>query len=345
VFEGGGVKGIAFAGAVAAAEKDAGVREWVNLAGTSAGAICAALLVVGYDAAGLQRILDQAEYPKFADYGFGGMWLGGVFNGIFRMRGLAAGKYFEEWLSEQIAASPHAKALGKTELTFGDIKRLDLPPRAEVPEVSDATYARAIYRLHVIGSDVTSGQMVILPDDLPNYTDPQGAALEKDSFPLVQAVRMSMSFPFLFKPVALHKGNKPYWVVDGGLLSNFPIWLFDAPNPKRPTWGFRLHGGTSPTESLPYRKVPRPFWEMPLLKAMFQSATEAWDRQELQGAVDTRTVSIPTHNISTTDFGLSKTDAANLYTWGNEAGDQFFNDPQQQAYIQRFRQNAPLVTY
>ena len=38
VFEGGGVKGIAFAGAIASAEQDAGVREWVNLAGTSAAA-------------------------------------------------------------------------------------------------------------------------------------------------------------------------------------------------------------------------------------------------------------------------------------------------------------------
>jgi Patatin-like phospholipase len=44
VFEGGGVKGIAFAGAIAAAERDAGVHEWVNVAGTSAGSIVAALL-------------------------------------------------------------------------------------------------------------------------------------------------------------------------------------------------------------------------------------------------------------------------------------------------------------
>ena len=44
VFEGGGVKGIAFAGAIAAAERDAGVKEWVNLAGTSAGSIVSALL-------------------------------------------------------------------------------------------------------------------------------------------------------------------------------------------------------------------------------------------------------------------------------------------------------------
>ena len=91
VFEGGGVKGIAFAGAIAAAEKDGGVEEWVNIAGTSAGAIVAALLAVGYDAAGLQRILNDAKYPKFADCGIGGKWGGGLFNAVARMRGLAPG--------------------------------------------------------------------------------------------------------------------------------------------------------------------------------------------------------------------------------------------------------------
>ncbi len=54
---------------------------------------------------------------------------------------------------------------------------------------------------------------------------------------------MSMSYPFLFRPVELYQGGQPHYVVDGGLLSNFPIWLFDSPNPKRPTWGFRLHPG------------------------------------------------------------------------------------------------------
>lgn len=89
VFEGGGVKGIAFAGAIAAAERDAGVKEWVNVAGTSAGAIVAALLVVGYDAAGLQRILSEAKYARFADTGAGGKWIGGLGKVVFRLRGMA----------------------------------------------------------------------------------------------------------------------------------------------------------------------------------------------------------------------------------------------------------------
>ena len=46
VFEGGGVKGIAFVGALEAAA-EVGITRWVNVAGTSAGAIVAALIAVG----------------------------------------------------------------------------------------------------------------------------------------------------------------------------------------------------------------------------------------------------------------------------------------------------------
>jgi NTE family protein len=336
VFEGGGVKGIAFAGAIAAAERDAGVEEWVNLAGTSAGSIVSALLVAGYDAAGLQKILAAARYPRFADCGFGGPWVGGLYSAVFRRRGLAPGAYFKEWLSEQLAASPLALELGKTELTFADVRRRDLPPRSELPDITDEGYERAKYRLHVIASDVTSGRMAILPDDLPRYEDEHGKPFDKDSFPIVDAVRMSMSYPFLFAPVTLHQGGRPYYMVDGGLLSNFPIWMFDSPNPRRPTWGFRLHGGTSVDEALPYRKVPRPFWEVPLLKAMFSAATEAWDREQLEHVVSARTVSIPTHQVKTTNFNLSQAEAADLYTWGHTAAHAFFTDAAQQAYMNGF---------
>jgi NTE family protein len=336
VFEGGGVKGIAFAGAIASAEQDAGVEEWVNLAGTSAGSIVAALLAVGYRAADLQQILHEAEYPRFADCGPGGKWVGGLGNALFRLRGLAPGRYFGEWMSERLARSPLAKELGRSDLTFADLRRRDLPPRSELPDISDEKYERATYRLHVIGSDVTTGRMIILPDDLPGYEDETGKPFDKDAFPVVEAVRMSMSFPFLFTPVVLHRERKPVYVVDGGLLSNFPIWLFDSPNPRRPTWGFRLHPGSSVEEGLPYRRIPRPFWEVPLLKAMFSAATEAWDREQMEQVVSARTVSIPTHQIATTDFGLTRGEADDLYHWGEQAAHAFFTNPDQQAYLNSF---------
>ena len=133
VFEGGGVKGIAFAGAIAAAEQDGGVEEWVNLAGTSAGSIVAGAarrrLRLRRPAADPQR----REVPEVRRLRPGGKWAGGLFNAVVRMRGLAPGKYFHQWMSEQLAASPLAKELGKTELTFADVKRRDLPAALRGP--------------------------------------------------------------------------------------------------------------------------------------------------------------------------------------------------------------------
>src|SRR5207247_2100740 len=100
VFEGGGVKGIAFAGALAAAEDVLGIREWVNVAGTSAGAIAAALVAAGFTPEHLHRAL-ATDYKKFADSGPGGTWISGPLNVLTR-RGLARGDHFREWLGKQL---------------------------------------------------------------------------------------------------------------------------------------------------------------------------------------------------------------------------------------------------
>ncbi len=61
VFEGGGVKGIALVGAVSVVE-EAGYS-FVNLAGTSAGAIVATLLAAGYTAGELKTVLMTSISP------------------------------------------------------------------------------------------------------------------------------------------------------------------------------------------------------------------------------------------------------------------------------------------
>ena len=55
---------------------------------------------------------------------------------------------------------------------------------------------------------------------------------------------------------------------------------------------------------------------MPLLKAMFSAATEAWDREHLEQVVSARTVSIPTHDVKTTNFDLTAAEADGLYELG-----------------------------
>lgn len=82
---------------------------------------------------------------------------------------------------------------------------------------------------------------------------PQGKDL-----PVICAVRMSLSFPVLFKAVPIlvidHEFSSVIkalggtakrrmvhaWLTDGGLSSNFPIHLFDSPLPTRPTFAISL---------------------------------------------------------------------------------------------------------
>jgi NTE family protein len=331
VFEGGGVKGIAFAGALAAAEAELGIREWVNVAGTSAGAIAACLVAAGYGAEALREILRDADYQRFADYGAGGRLIGAPLNAL-RLRGIARGEYFKEWLRDRLAESP----LKKRDPTFADLERADIPAEAS-PQHREAVR----YRLRVIASDVSEGRMLVLPQDIEGYRDRDGTELRPDELKVVDAVRMSMSFPFFFNPVTLRKRSgdrlREHLIVDGGLLSNFPVWLFDGKPIHRPTFGFRLHPGKGP-EVPYYAPVPKPLWEVPLVKALLHAATAAWD-ERMQLATKVRTVRIPTFEIATLDFGLSVADAERLYESGRAAATEFFRT--ETRYIDQYGQTAP----
>jgi len=312
VFEGGGVKGIAFVGALEAAE-ESGIARWVNVAGTSAGAIIASLLAVGESPSRLRGILEKMNSATFADYGWGGKYIGGARNAL-RGRGLCPGKAFTDWLAERFSESP----MGKPDPTFADVQR-ELPAG-----LTDEERARARYRLRVIASDVTEGRMLVLPDDVEDYENEQGQQLKADALPIARAVRMSMSFPYFFEPVTLYRDGQPHLIVDGGVLSNFPVFLFDGDKPplRRWTFGFRLFSGALP-EHPPYRRVPRPLWQLPLAKAIFFSATEAWDRK-LSKASAVRTISIPTGDVPTLKFTLTDDERDALRTSGHSAAERFF---------------------
>ena len=67
-------------------------------------------------------------------------------------------------------------------------------------------------------SDITESRILVVPSGLAHY------GIDLDAFEVAHAVRMSMSIPFFFEPV-VHAGHH---FVDGGMLSNFPVWLFAA---------------------------------------------------------------------------------------------------------------------
>ncbi|HEX6989647.1 MAG TPA: patatin-like phospholipase family protein, partial [Bacillota bacterium] len=177
VLEGGGVKGIGLVGALIEAEAR-GYR-WVNLAGTSAGAIVAALVAAGYRAAELAAILEHLDYRRFArPSGLGRVPLIGLpLNLVFRL-GLYSGDALETWVADLLAA--------RGVRVFGDLV---------IPEFAGDPRYR--YRLQVVATDLTRRRRLVLPRDARHY------GLDPDAGPVARAVRMSAGVPFFFEPVIL----------------------------------------------------------------------------------------------------------------------------------------------
>ena len=100
IFEGSGMKAVAFVGALQAAD-EAGIEKWVNVAGTSAGSIVATLLAAGYEPKQMREILLEADYRSFARIG-----LLGRFVNLITKRGLSRRTPIRNWLSDLLRNSP-----------------------------------------------------------------------------------------------------------------------------------------------------------------------------------------------------------------------------------------------
>ena len=163
-------------------------------------------------------MMRTVDYGRFQDEGFIDH-LGLVGKGLSLLfeKGIYEGRYLHAWLDGLLTN------LGKR--TFADL-RIDDPKSSLPPEKA--------YRLVVMASDVTRGELVRLPWDYPRY------GLKADDQLVADAVRASMSIPFFYEPVQLKwrdaEGNNVSYMVDGGMLSNFPIEVFDRTDGERPRW-------------------------------------------------------------------------------------------------------------
>lgn len=295
VFSGGGVKGSAFVGALQAAAQ-AGYDEWVRLAGTSAGAITAMALAVGYDAGELKRRLDEFDLGTIADYGPLGKAELPV--NLARLRGATHGKVLHAWIRRLLAQAPRPAT------TFGDLEP---------------------GRLQVVGVDLAHSRMVVFPGDVGLYVDEQGRPLVPDEFPIADAVRISAGFPYFFPPLGLRDGQtgERGVLVDGGVVSAYPIFLFDQESPEHPTWGFRLFAGNAP-ERPSHTSIEGLDWPIEMLKAILDTSINALDKLEMK-AFGPRTISIPTGDIGTLDFDLTPAQKQELFDFGYTSAKAFFD--------------------
>jgi len=248
VFEGGGAKGMVFVGAME--EFEARGHTHGRLLGTSAGAITAALLAAGYTPAEMLGALDEQVngQPVFATF----MSQPGPFSDedVRKSATLELLQHFKlpvlpqfasnrvserivDWLARQPKPShlfsfierggwysaDNFLAWLKSKLDSG---MMNAKPRQFSQMTLEQFYAATRVDLSLVAADTTSGIMLVL-----NHRSAPAC-------PLVWAVRMSMSIPLLWQEVIWQAGWGPYLkkdisgdaIVDGGLLSNFPIELF-----------------------------------------------------------------------------------------------------------------------
>ncbi len=203
--EGGGVRGIAYAGAFKVLEKKGVLQKIENVAGTSAGAIAGLMISIGYNAAEIDSIMMSLPYEKFND-GKGGLI--GKYRRVKRKFGVYNGDAFLEWLEAMLLAKT-----GNANLTFAALHKMKMNNN--------------IYKdFYCTGTNISRQRLEIFSyKNSPNFS-------------LATAVRISGGIPLYFTPIALddslQKINKSdtsiyiNYYVDGGMLCNYPISMFDS---------------------------------------------------------------------------------------------------------------------
>jgi NTE family protein len=260
VFEGGGIKGAAFAGALQALEE--AKASYRRLVGSSAGAIVSTLLAADYKPARLLEILtehtaeghhlfstflvppDKIPAPVGRDGKPAGalvktVWEKGcfglmkslvVFEPLARHNPKFAPENMRNYMGRSLSllSTGSAASDGKFIAWMEDrLREGGFGPEVKLDEFHEVTSTRGI-QLSVVATDVTARKSLVLN----HRTAPK--------LPVKWAVRMSMGIPLVWSEVewrdewgqyrgqAMRDGQDGHRVVDGGVLSNFPLkYLID----------------------------------------------------------------------------------------------------------------------
>lgn len=248
VLAGGSVKVIAYAGFLKAIEQlDKNIidlKEIKRVAGTSGGAIAALLLCLGYDSQNAADIIQKFDFKKVLDDPVNGKATNAKFlhsvekheagHSAFLSKvpvkpvkipllhreinqfGLYQGDYLRDWIDEIICTRIKKITSGRFDgknLTFKELHELSL------------LYPNIFRDLYVVGVNVNTGKKTIFNHENQNV----------DNVIIADAIRISMSIPFLFKPHHVYykvdgkrvvDAKRHLWV-DGGWFDNYPIRIFD----------------------------------------------------------------------------------------------------------------------
>lgn len=278
VFSGGGIKALAFIGALEELEEQG--YKFRRLAGTSAGAILASLTAAGFTSTEIRQRVEKLSFEQLVDVSITDRlfpflkWLLLYFRmGLYKGNKLEA--LLSEWLEE------------KGIRTFADL-----------PEGS----------LKVICSDLTLGRIVVLPDDLKKVY-----GIDPATFSVAKAVRMSSGLPYFFIPVKIHGKRGKSFIIDGGVLSNFPLWIWEKADGcrTRPIIGMKL---SDEPDKLPEQQISN---AIQMFHALFKTMQQAHDARYISKTMSKDVIFIPVNDVETTDFHLSDAEKEALIELGH----------------------------
>jgi NTE family protein len=310
VFEGAGIRGIAYAGVIKSLEERNLAKDIAKIGGTSAGAISSLLFALGYSSGQMDTIISNTKFQKFNDGKF--LFVGGI-SRTFKKYGWYRGEEFSEWIGELIEAKT-----GDSEITF--------------KELHEGGYID----LYVTASCLNQQRLVVL---------------SRETYPKMKvkdAVRISMSIPLYFQAVLVDSVGNIYFkqgdkehldiMVDGGIVGNFPIHIFDSVYvdsthqqirlPNSQTLGIRIDTDSQIDEDKGSRKLaPYPINDfMDYISAFYVMVIENLNRTPLTEEDWNRTISISSVGITPKVKKLSGQQKRSLVTSGYRSTEFYLNE-------------------
>lgn len=304
VLEGGGVRGIAFSGAIKYLEEKNLLHKIKRFAGSSAGAMAALLLAIGLNSIEFKELLNSTDFSSFKDASTGCQPFSFIRNGL---RFVLSYSWHKGDTLEKSIGKTLEEITGSRDITFKEI--YEKYGKELIITATNVDKARTIYFHH------------------HSYPD----------LPVRIAVRASMAIPLYFKPVKLD-GE---YLVDGGFLNNYPIWIFDncdkfpcdsgecdeclnddiKPNPK--TLGLKLVGPDEKQDELLFHGKLNTTRVRHYIFSLIDCMGWQIERSGIKPGYWERTVIIPTFDIKTTDFDLSESDKDRLNNSGYQSARKF----------------------
>ena len=311
VFSGGGVRGIAYLGALEMLDEYGIIENIQRVAGTSAGAITATTISFGLSIQETINIFNSLDVTKVPQKETNSQALKLLSfpeqessRRFFTKFGWYSSEYFFKWMEGIIAE----QCRGKSRATFSDFKNLGFRD------------------LYIVATNVSRQRAEIFSTD---HTPDVAVA---------DAVRMSMSIPIYFEALQFdgqNFGSGDYYV-DGGLYDNFPVHLFDKPGFSQKPFTYRdgVNWETLGLFLLPEQirnpsepTSPDNVWDF--LTLMLQNLYHSHEIASYQtSSVDQeRTIEISDCGIPTTDFEIEVgSDKYHmLYESGKKAVQEFFH--------------------